>query len=256
MKALIIEDEKLIARELMAKLAEAAPDVEVLDCVTSVKTSTRWLMEHATPDFIFADIQLSDGISFDIFDRFQLKCPVVFTTAYDEYALRAFKVNGIDYLLKPVDEQELKRAVEKVRLQLQSDNLYPAELQSLVAMIRQPELLKPAYKEKFVVKQRNSWIPVSVKDIAAFYREQLIYLLTFRGEKYVLDFLTLDEIEELLDPRMYFRANRQSVVHIDSIASVKQSDNQKLELILKEPLKMVQDVSREKAPAFKKWLDR
>ena len=119
MKALIIEDEKLIARELVAKLAEAAPDVEVLDCVTSVKTSTRWLMENGTPDFIFADIQLSDGISFDIFERFQLQCPIIFTTAYDEYALRAFKVNGVDYLLKPLDTTDLTNAVEKVRKLLQ-----------------------------------------------------------------------------------------------------------------------------------------
>ncbi|MFM2359987.1 MAG: hypothetical protein RLY16_1980 [Bacteroidota bacterium] len=255
MKALIIEDEKLIARELVAKLAEAAPDVEVLDCVTSVKTSTRWLMENGTPDFIFADIQLSDGISFDIFERFQLQCPIIFTTAYDEYALRAFKVNGVDYLLKPLDTTDLTNAVEKVRKLLQSENKYPLELQSLVEMIRNPTQHAPTFKEKFVVKQRNNWIPIAVKEIAAFYRENLIYLLTFKGEKYVLDFLTLDEIEELLNPKYFFRANRQSILHIDAIATIRQADNQKLEVHLKAPLKNSQDISREKAPAFKKWLD-
>ena len=113
-----------------------------------------------------------------------------------------------------------------------------------------------AYKEKFVVKVRNNWLPILTKDIACFYRENLNYLLTFSGEKYILDFTTLDEIEELLDPKMYYRANRQSIIHIESIQSIKPQENQKLVITLKAPIKMEQDISREKAPGFKKWFDR
>jgi DNA-binding LytR/AlgR family response regulator len=256
MNAIIIEDESLIAKELMYKIAETAPDVQVKEVLPSVKTSYKWFMENAEPDLIFADIQLSDGVSFDIFERYHFKCPVIFTTAYDEYAIKAFKVNGIDYLLKPVDTDELKRAIDKARAIVQSKNVYPKDVHELLKMIANPQATTTNYKEKFVVKVRNNWLPVLTKDIACFYRENLNYLLTFSGEKYILDFTTLDEIEELLDPKIYYRANRQSIIHIDAIQAIKPQENQKLVITLKAPLKLEQDISREKAPGFKKWFDR
>ena len=256
MNAVIIEDENLIARELMYKIAETAPDVQVKEVLPSVKTSYKWFMENAEPDLIFADIQLSDGVSFDIFERYHFKCPVIFTTAYDEYAIKAFKVNGIDYLLKPVDTEELKQAIDKARTIIQSKSVYPKDVQELLKMIANPQATTAAYKEKFVVKVRNNWLPVLTRDIACFYRENLNYLLTFSGEKHILDFTTLDEIEELLDPKTYYRANRQSIIHIDAIQSIKPQENQKLVITLKAPLKLEQDISREKAPGFKKWFDR
>src|ERR1041385_5914038 len=115
MKAIIIEDETLIARELQDKISSVADDVEIIEILPSLKTAKKWFMQNAEPDLIFMDIQLSDGVSFELFDLYKLNCPVVFTTAYDEYALKAFKVNGVDYLLKPVDEEELKRAIKKCR---------------------------------------------------------------------------------------------------------------------------------------------
>jgi len=256
MKAVIIEDENLVARELKNKIASVAPDINVVETLPSLKTARKWFMENAEPDLIFADIQLSDGASFEIFERYELKCPVIFTTAYDEYAVRAFKVNGVDYLLKPVDVNELKKAIDKSRNLVEQKTKLPYMLQELMQVLQTPSAGTTMYKEKFVVKVRNNWIPVSTKDIACFVRENLNYIFTFSGEKYIADFVTLEEIEELLDPKLFFRTNRQSIVHIDAIQSVKLHENQKLTLILKPPLKMEQDVSRDKAPAFKKWFER
>jgi DNA-binding LytR/AlgR family response regulator len=256
MKALIIEDENLIARELKNKIASVSSDVDIIEVLPSLKTARKWFLENAEPDLIFADIQLSDGVSFEIFERYELKCPVIFTTAYDEYAIRAFKVNGVDYLLKPVDTNELKKAIDKCRSLNEQKAKLPTNLQELMQVLQQPANGTPLYKEKFVVSVRHNWIPILTKDIACFVRENLNYIFTFSGEKYIVDFVTLEEIEELLDPKTFYRANRQAIIHIDSIQSVKPHENQKLTLTLKTPLKMEQDISREKAPGFKKWFDR
>lgn len=255
-KAVIVEDESLIARELQNKIAMAAADVQVVEVLPSLKTAKRWFMQNAEPDLLFMDIQLSDGVSFELFEHFDLSCPVIFTTAYDEYAIRAFKVNGVDYLLKPVDNDELKKAIDKCRKLFESNSKPAASVQELMQALQNPQPVSSLYKEKFIVSVRNNWIPISTKDIACFVRENLNYLFTFNGDKYILDYTTLEEVEELLDPKVFYRANRQSIVHIDAIQSVKPHENQKLTLTLKSPLKMEQDVSREKAPGFKKWFDR
>lgn len=256
MNAVIVEDENLIAKQLQYDISEVAPDIRIIAVLPSVKTARKWFLENAEPDLLFADIQLSDGTIFDILEHYDLKCPVIFTTAYDEYAIRAFKVNGIDYLLKPIDVEELRRAIEKSRSIYQSKSQYPKDIQQLVQMMAGPKGIAHHYKEKFVVKVRNQWLPIDTKDIACFYRDHLNYLFTFNGDKHILDFSPLDEIEELLDPKIYYRANRQAIIHIDSIQSIKPVENQKLVITLKPPLKMVLDMSREKAPGFKKWFDR
>ena len=219
----------------------------------SLKTAKRWLINNAEPDLMFMDIQLSDGISFEIFEDFQLKCPVIFTTAYDEYAVRAFKVNGIDYLLKPIDSEDLKKAIQKARMILGNSDAAPNNMPDLMQTMQNSDKKTPIYKEKFVVSVKRNWVPVMTKDIALFLRDNLIYIHTFSGEKYITDYTTLDEIEELLNPKFYYRTNRQSIIHIDAIQSIKPLDNQKLILHLRAPLSMSQDISREKAPAFKKW---
>lgn len=256
MKAIIIEDESLIARQLQSKINAVADDIQILEILPSLKTAKRWLMNNAEPDVMFMDIQLSDGISFEIFEHFQLKCPVIFTTAYDEYAVRAFKVNGIDYLLKPVDSEDLKKAIQKARLIVGSADPAPTPLPDLMQTLHNPDKKTPIYKEKFVVSVKRSWVPIMTKDIALFLRDNVIYIYTFSGERYVTDYTTLDEIEELLNPHFYYRSNRQSIIHIDAIQSIKPLENQKLILQLKPPLSMSQDISREKAPAFKKWWER
>lgn len=255
-KAVIIEDESLIARELQAKIAAVADDVKIVEVLPSLKTAKKWFLHNAEPDLLFMDIQLSDGVSFELFEHFSLSCPVIFTTAYDEYALRAFKVNGIDYLLKPIDTEELANAIEKFRRRADSQPKPPTDFQELLKAIQTPAADRPVFKEKFVVSVRNTWVPVNTRDIACFVRDNLNYLHTFGGEKYILDYNTLEEVEELLDPKVFYRANRQCIVHIEAIQSVKPHENQKLTLTLKAPAKMEVDVSREKAPAFKKWFDR
>jgi DNA-binding LytR/AlgR family response regulator len=253
-KAVIIEDEQLIAKELVNKISAVAEDVKIVETLPSLKTARKWFMENAEPDLLFMDIQLSDGVSFELFEHFKLSCPVIFTTAYDEYAIRAFKVNGIDYLLKPIDEADLQKAIDKCRNLLNGNPVLPADMQQLMASLAAPK--QSLYKEKFIVNVRNNWIPVDTKDIACFVRDNLNYLYTFTGDKYILDFTTLEDVEELLDPKMFYRANRQSIIHINAIQSVKPHENQKLSVFLKAPLKMELDISREKAPAFKKWFDR
>jgi len=255
-KAVIIEDESLIARELQGKIAAVADDVEIIETLSSLKTARKWFMQNAEPDLLFMDIQLSDGVSFELFDNFKLDCPVIFTTAYDEYAIRAFKVNSIDYLLKPVDNDDLKKAIDKCRTVKEQTVKVPSGMEELIRILQHPKQNTPLFKEKFIVSVRSNWIPVATKDIACFIRDNLNYLYTFTGEKYILDYTTLEEVEELLDPIFFYRANRQSIVHIDAIQSVKLHENQKLTLTLKAPLKIETDISREKAPGFKKWFDR
>ncbi|HET9430706.1 MAG TPA: LytTR family DNA-binding domain-containing protein, partial [Chitinophagaceae bacterium] len=150
MKAVIIEDETLIARELKNKIALVAPDVNIVEILPSLKTAWKWFMENAEPDLLFADIQLSDGVSFEIFERYDLKCPVIFTTAYDEYAIRAFKVNGVDYLLKPVDIEDLKRAIDKCRNLIEQKTKLPSNLQELMQVLQNPASGTKIYKEQFV----------------------------------------------------------------------------------------------------------
>jgi DNA-binding LytR/AlgR family response regulator len=212
-------------------------------------------MNNAEPDLIFMDIQLGDGMSFELFEQYSLTCPVIFTTAYDEYAIRAFKVNGFDYLLKPVDEKDLRRAIDRCRNLVNAKQTQPLGLQDLARLLREPSPSK-LFKEKFIASARNQWVPVRTADIACFVRDQLNYLHTFGGEKLLLEYNTLEEIEELLDPQVFYRANRQFIIHIDAIQSVRPQDSQKLTVHLKSPLKMEVDISREKAPGFKKWLDR
>ncbi len=257
MKALIVEDESLIAKELQYKIKSVADDVEILEVIPSLKTAKKWFMNNAEPDLIFMDIQLSDGISFEIFETYKLSCPVIFTTAYDEYAMRAFKVNGVDYLLKPIDDDELKRAIDKCRSIVSSKNPYPTDINKMASDFKNPLHTTKQFKEKFVVNFRNQWLPVNVKDIACFMRDSLNYIYTFKGEYYSFDFNTLEEVEEVLDPNIFYRANRQFIVHIDSINTIKSLENQKLTIRLKEPNQKFEiDISREKAPAFKKWLNR
>ena len=256
MKAIIIEDEEIIANVLLNKIQKVANDVDVVTILPSLKTARKWLGENAEPDIMFMDVQLSDGVSFDIFNDFSLKCPVIFTTAYDEYAIRAFRVNGIDYLLKPVKENELTAAIDKCRKFADNKETPPADIQSLIRSLANPSAASK-YKEKFIINIRNQWMPVNTKDIACFSKEVLNYIYLFNGEKYMIDYVTLEEVEELLDPKQFYRANRQFIINIEAIQTVKPVENSKLIVRLKEPNhKLDIDMSRLKSPEFKKWMDR
>lgn len=256
MKALIIEDESLIADEMKASIDAVAPDVEVMQVLPSLKAARKWLMNNAEPDLLFMDIKLSDGISLELFNQFELKSPVIFCTAYEEYAIRAFKVNGVDYLLKPVQEEELEKAINKVRQQLQTKAFIPTDLKQLLQSFTDPTATANKYKERFIVDVNRKWMPVSTANIAVFFKEQLNYIYTFSGEKLIYDYSPLEEIEEVLDPALFFRANRQTIIHINAVHQVRPEGNQKLVVQLRAPLKMEIDISREKASAFRKWVDK
>ena len=256
MRALIIEDEQLIATEMKETIGVVAPDIEVLDMIPSLKAARQWLVANKEPDLLFMDIKLSDGISFELFDQFSLKCPIIFCTAYEEYAIRAFKVNGVDYLLKPVQEEDLKMAISKVRSLRPGAFSEFIDMQHLMNLFTNPGAIKQQYKERFIINNNSKWTPVETSNIAVFLKDNLNYIYTFSGEKHIYDFSALDEIEEVLDPRLYFRANRQAIIHINAIQSVKPVGNQKLTIQVKSPLKLEVDVSREKAPLLKKWMDR
>lgn len=255
MKAVIIEDEEIIASVLQKKLKEVAPDVDVIEILPSLKTARRWFGEHKEPDILFMDIQLSDGVSFDLLKQFKLSCPIVFTTAYDEYALQAFKANGVDYLLKPLDTADLAKAVEKCK-KLASNTEPPADFEEMLRMIAGGPGNK-TYKERFLVTFRNHQMPINTSDIACIVKEQLTYAYLFNGDKHIIDYHVMDELEQVLDPKVFYRANRQTIIHVDAIASIKSIENSKLIIRLREPNHKIEiDMSREKAPVFKKWVDR
>lgn len=256
MKAIIIEDEEIIAKVLENKIAKVAADIKVIQILPSLKAARNWFGNNAEPDILFMDIQLSDGISFELFNYFTLKCPIIFTTAYDEFALRAFKVNGVDYLLKPIKDDELKIAIDKCRKIFESNSNSLINFNELIKQIANPSTA-PKYKEKFIVNIRNQWMPVNGKDIACFNKEEINFIYLNTGERYMLDYNTLDEVEELLDPSQFFRANRQFIINIEAIQSVKPIENSKLVIKLKAPNENIEiDMSRLKSPEFKKWLDR
>ena len=256
MNAVILEDEHLIAKELYRKINQVAPDIQMLFHADSLEAMREWLQQNDMPDMFFMDIQLGDGVSFELFREFDIRCPVVFITAYDEFAIQAFRVNGADYLLKPVDLEELKAAISKCRQLAGMAHALPFDMNMLMKTISGQAPL-PKYKEKFVVNQRKQFVPVNTSDIALFHRENLNYLVTFDGDKHILDYQTLDEVQSLLDPNVYYRANRQSIIHINAIRAIKPLDNQTIQVWLKSPNdKFDISVGRAKAPEFRRWFDR
>jgi two-component system, LytTR family, response regulator len=249
MEVLIIEDEVLVARDLSNLIHRLVPDVKIVGELTSVESSKKWFAVNRLPDLILSDIQLSDGISFEIFESIHVNCPIIFTTAYDNFAIRAFKLNSIDYLLKPIDENELGKALEKYRI-VSGKSGFDDQVKTL---LQQWGKVQSNYKERFLVIQGNSMVPVMQNEIAYFHKDQLIFLHTLKNEKFICEFQALDDIEELLNPSLFFRVNRQCIVHLQAIGKIK-TTHKGLSVLLKAPINLEVDISREKASAFKKWL--
>lgn len=257
MNAIIIEDESLVAKELIKKIGEVDPEIKIKATLPSLKTARNWFKENPEPDLMFMDVQLSDGVSFELFESFNISCPIIFTTAYNEYAIQAFKVNGIDYLLKPVNREELKNAIEKSKRLNQKQAPASFDFHKLISVLNPSVAAHAAgYKEKFIINFRNTLHPINTSDIAYFVREQLIYLCTFDNQRHILDYSTLEEIEEVLNPEKFYRANRQFIVNVDAVKSAQSHPTGKLTLKITTQPSLEIDISREKAPAFKKWLDR
>lgn len=253
MKILVIEDEPLVAESLMKQVRQVEPGAELMGPLPTVKASLKWLAENPQPELILSDIQLADGISLDIFSETKINCPVIFTTAYNEYAIRAFKVNSIDYLLKPIDKTELAAAFQKFHL-LQSkfkDALYLQEMKELFSNFNKSK----QYKERFAVHVGRSVTLIPVEEIALFLKEELIYLVNKDGSRFITDYRSLDEVEELVNPKLFYRVNRQHLAHLPFIESYRGDDTGKLTLKLRGIKTNELIVSKEKAADFRKWFE-
>ena len=253
MKILIIEDEPFVAVSLAKIVRELEPAAELIGPLGSVTDTREWLEKNPSPDLILSDIQLADGISLDIFSGGKILCPIIFTTAYNEYAIKAFKLNSIDYLLKPIDKNELKGAFQKFHL-LQSkftNEAYLDQLRELFGNFGQSK----KFKERFAVHVGKSVSLVPIEEIAFFSKEDLIFLIKNDGSKFITDFRSLDEVEELTDPKLFFRVNRQFLAQLSFIESYRGDDTGKLTIKLRNIKSEGLIVSKEKAAEFKKWFD-
>lgn len=245
---LIIEDETAAAQNLKAILSAVTPEAEVLDIIDTVVDAVEWFESHAAPDIIFMDIHLADSESFKIFEKTRIISPVIFTTAYDQYALKAFEVNSIDYLLKPIKEVEVKRAIDKWRLLTGTDRSeYMSRVDTLVAE-------QKASRQSFLVRFRDKLIPLTLDNIAFCYTsEEKVYAFGYNGERYPMDY-TLEALQGMLPAQRFYRANRQFIISRDAVNDISVWFGSRLSVNLRveTPEKII--VSKARVPEFKQWL--
>lgn len=250
MRILIIEDEKHNVSRLQRLLLEIDPILEIVGILTTVKDSVLWFKANSNPDVVLMDIRLSDGLSFDIFDKIYIDCPIIFTTSYDEYAVRAFKVNSVDYLLKPIEKEELQEALDKVNY---IKKRVMSDMEQLIHLFQER---KTIYRKRFLIPKHNGYRTIVMEDVYFFFSElKITYLITSQNERIVVQ-QTLDDLEDELDPDLFFRANRQYIININSIQMIENSYNGKLKVLVKQAPSSEVIVSKEKAPFLKRWLDR
>lgn len=251
MKAVIIEDEKIAAELLKNLICQLDENIEVVTVLQTVEDSVEWLNSNQHPDILFVDIHLADGSSFSIFEKTEVKCPIVFTTAYDEYALKAFEVNSIDYLLKPINKDDLQRALNKYK-NLKGEK-HEVDYKTLISRFLTEAENVNNYKEHFLVPERDKLVPLAAKDIAYVYIDlKLIKAVTFSGKVYYLN-QNLDEMMSQLNPKMFFRANRQYIVSHEAIKDVSIWFGNKISLNLTIPTEEKIIVSKARVSDFKNW---
>ena len=252
MKALLIEDEKAAVRNLQALLLEVAPDVEILAVLDSIIETIDWFGTHAMPDLVFLDIHLADGSAFEIFSHVEIACPIIFTTAYDEYALRAFKVNSIDYLLKPIDGHDIRKALDKMDC-LHGESSSPGnepDYSSLIRALKKEE----SYKTHFLVPAKgDKLIPVSADMILFFHIDDGVVKAVLADGKECLFPQTLDELADSLNPALFFRVNRQYLISRKAVLDIDLWFNGRLSVNLKVPVTEKILVSKAKVGEFKEW---
>ena len=248
MKALIIEDEKPASRRLTKLLLEVDPGIEILGILDSVESSTQWLSKNPPPQIMFMDIHLADGSGFDILKRTKVACPIIFITAYDEYAIDAFKVNSVDYLLKPVKKEELESAILKFKNLQYSYSTIGVE--SLISSNSKK------YKDRFVIKLGNKIKAIMIEEIAYFFsKDKLSFICDKEGKNYPID-MSLDKIEAILNPSDFFRVNRQIIACASAIKDIQTSSKSRIVLML-QPASLIEAViSSERSSIFKKWLKK
>jgi DNA-binding LytR/AlgR family response regulator len=258
MKILIVEDEELAVKKIQKTLAGVAPDAEVVAVTDSISSTVNWLEENSAPDLILMDIELSDGQSFEIFNQTTIKSPVIFTTSYDEYALKAFKVNSIDYLLKPIQKEDLEAALQKLKRMkdlYKTDNKSEVSIDNLVKEL-QHKLQPKEFRKRFLVKQAQKLVSIEIDDIAYFFSDgRLNFFKTYDNKKFVVDY-TMDELEDMLDPDKYFRISRSFYIAVNSVDQIHDYFGNRLLLHLKPVVDKESIVSREKVTDFKKWMGK
>lgn len=251
MKVVIVEDEQLAADALSAIVKKLRPQTEILSKLGSVEEAVQWFTLHQAPDLIFCDIHLSDGNSFEIFRQVTVNCPVIFTTAYNQYAIEAFKVNSIDYLLKPIKTEDVALAVKKYESQ---QHPLPLDINNLHQLL-QAQQLQQQIKSRFLVKQGQGIKAIPVEEVAYFWAEEgVVFLVTRQGKRFIINY-TLDQLEVQLDSAVFFRANRQLIVHIDAVQEVRPYFKGRLSLLLQPHTEHDIIISSSKASDFKEWLD-
>ncbi|MEQ6121824.1 LytTR family DNA-binding domain-containing protein [Reichenbachiella sp. MALMAid0571] len=259
MTALIIEDEIHAQKELKRLLESSSHGVEVLDCIDTVEDSIEWLQNNPKPDLIFLDVQLSDGLSFEIFKQVEVESPIIFTTAFENYALKAFKVNSIDYLLKPIEIDKLEASLDKyskLRSTFSGSTNVVLNSEQVDRLFEITTDGKKEYKKRFMVKTGDRIRHISVQDTAFFLSEHdYTYLVAKENKKFIIDY-SLDELAKILDPNEFFRISRKCITNIHSVKMVNKYFNSRLEVILQPPTEDQILISRVRVPEFMKWLEK
>jgi DNA-binding LytR/AlgR family response regulator len=251
MQVLVIEDEKLASDRLIKLIRQYNPSIQIMDVVSSIEGTVNIIEMGNKPDLIFMDIQLSDGNSFDIFDKCHITAPVIFTTAFSEYALKAFKIFCIDYLLKPVGQKELKIALDKYQYLSEGNRFLSIES---IADVR--TVSSQNYKNRFIVKSGIHLQTIPAENICCFFTmDKITFLSGPDNRKFTLDY-SLDKLEALLDPNIFFRVSRQFIININSIKDIRHSNNNRLKILLINNNDIEIIVSRERVQDFKSWLDK
>jgi DNA-binding LytR/AlgR family response regulator len=255
-KIIIIEDEIPAANRLEKLILDCKPDAEILEILDTVEDAIEWFKNNDQPDLVFSDIQLADGISFEIYEQVEVKCPIIFTTAYDQYAIKAFELNSIDYLLKPFTKEQLEKSFEKLSKIDPSPSTSVSSL-DLTAIVQNALIGKgKSYKQRFLISKGDALIPLAASDVAYIFTEDKAVLIKAHdGKNYFLN-NSLDEIEVQLDPSKFFRLNRQFITSMDAIGKISQYFNGKLKVDLKPNQEGEIIVSRAKTPVFKNWLEQ
>lgn len=255
MKVVIVEDELHNSRMLNGMIKSLRPDWEILASLETVKQSVEWFNNNEHPDLIFMDIQLTDGICFSIFDNVKIESMIIFTTAYDEYAIQAFKVNSIDYLLKPIKEEKLELSITKFE-RLFNNTSEDNNQKSYDAILKAIKKGEKTYRKRFLISGSTSFFKIETQDIAYFYTvNRITFAVMYDKKEHIVDF-TMEKLEEELDPDMFFRANRSQIINIDSIRKFESYFGGKLIVRLVDPFNEPVTISRLKASEFKNWLDR
>jgi len=256
MKVLIIEDEPLAQQELIRLLTATGKEIIPLAMIDTVEESIEWIRNNPDPDIVFLDIQLADGISFEIFKHVSLESPVIFTTAYDEYAIRAFELNSIDYLLKPIKQSELNRAIAKfesvkAKYEEGSGRIGEAEIRKVMQAME-----GKTYKSRFMIKLGDQIKTLGVEQIAYFKAEDnIVFIFEKGGKRFIIDH-TLDKLESMLDPDLFYRLNRSYIASIGSVMKANKYFNSRLSIDLEPPTEDKVLVSRKRVPEFLEWLEK